>query len=72
VGKLVGCSLRHTNWQDGYYDTQVRTAKQFGYIAYYIEQNPVVKALVDSPEQWDATSASFKDLVADPWPVMYR
>jgi len=26
-----------TAWQDGYYDTHVKTAKQFEYVAYYIE-----------------------------------
>jgi len=47
-------STHDTNWQDGYYDTHAKTVKQFEYIVYYIEQNPVVKGLVDSPEQWDA------------------
>ena len=59
------------SWQDGYYDTHVKTAKQFGYIAYYIEQNPVVKGFVDSPENWAASSANCKDLVTDPWPLLY-
>jgi putative transposase len=61
----------HTNWQDGYYDTHVKTAKQFEYVADYIEQNPVVKGLVDSAEQWDASSASCKDVITDPWPLTY-
>jgi REP element-mobilizing transposase RayT len=60
-----------TSWQDGYYDTHVKTTRQFEYVAYYIEQNPVVKALVDLPEQWDASSASCMDLVTDPWPLIY-
>lgn len=47
------------------------TAWQDGYVAYYIEQNPVVKGLVDSAEQWDASSASCKDIVTDPWPLIY-
>lgn len=59
------------NWQDGYYDTHAKTAKQFEYIAYYIEQNPVVKGLVGLPEQWDASSASCKTAIADPWPLIY-
>jgi REP element-mobilizing transposase RayT len=37
-----------TFWQDGYYDTLVKTATQFGFVTYYIEQNPVVKGLVES------------------------
>ena len=64
-------SAHDTNWQDGYYDTNVKTAKQFEYVAYYIEQNPVVKGLVDSAEQWDASSASCKDVVTDSWPLIY-
>jgi REP element-mobilizing transposase RayT len=60
-----------TSWQDGYYDTHVKTAKQFQYIAYCIEQNPVVKGFVESAEQWDASSASCRQLIIDPWPIMY-
>ncbi len=55
-------STQDTAWQDGYYGTHVKTARQFEYVAYYIEQNPVVKGLVDSAEQWDASSASCKDI----------
>jgi hypothetical protein len=69
--KPVVSSTHDTAWQDGYYDTHVKTAKQFHYVAYYIEQNPVVKGLVESPEQWDASSASCKDVVSDPWPLTY-
>ena len=64
-------STQGTTWQDNYYDTHVKTAKQFEYVACYIEQNPVVKGLADSPEQWDASSANCKDLVTDPWPLIY-
>lgn len=60
-----------TSWQDSYYDTHVKTAKQFEYVAYYIEQNPVVKGLVELPEQWEASSASCKTLLTDPWPLIY-
>jgi hypothetical protein len=57
-----------TCWQDGYYDTRVKTAKQFEFVSRYIEQNPVAKGLVESRQEWDATSAKRKDLVTDPWP----
>jgi putative transposase len=63
--------LHHTSWQDGYYDTRVKTAKQFSYVAAYIEQNPVTKGLVESPEEWGATSARRTDLITDPWPLSY-
>lgn len=57
-----------TRWQDSYYDTRVKTAKQFQFVAYYIEQNPVVKGLVQRPEDWISSSAKRRDLVTDPWP----
>jgi REP element-mobilizing transposase RayT len=59
---------KKTSWQDGYYDTRVKTPKQFEFVTYYIERNPVVKGLVESPDQWDASSATRMDLVTDPWP----
>jgi REP element-mobilizing transposase RayT len=57
-----------TSWQDGYYDTLVKTAKQFEFVTYYIEQNPVVKGFAEKPEQWEASSAKRTDLVTQPWP----
>jgi REP element-mobilizing transposase RayT len=73
VGRKTSALLRarETSWQDGYDDTHIRTAKQFEYVAYYVEQNPVEKGLVDLQDQWDASSASQKDLVTDPWPLIY-
>jgi putative transposase len=65
VNQLQTCG---TSWQDGYHDTLVKTAKQFGYVADYIEQNPVTKGLVEQPEHWDASSAARTDLVTEPWP----
>jgi REP element-mobilizing transposase RayT len=62
---------QHTSWQDGYYDTRVKTAKQFEFVTYYIEQNPVAKGLVKEADQWDASSAKRKDLVTDPWPWLF-
>jgi REP element-mobilizing transposase RayT len=67
-------STQDRTWQDGYCDTHVKTAKQFEYVASYIEENPVVKGLVESPEQWDASSvsASCRAIVTDPWPLLYE
>jgi REP element-mobilizing transposase RayT len=56
------------SWQDGYYDTRVKTAKQFAFITHYIERNPVTRGLVDQPEQWEASSANRTDLITEPWP----
>ena len=38
------------HWQDGYYETRIRSAKQFAYVNDYIVWNPVRKGLVDTPE----------------------
>ena len=64
-------SANGTRWQGSYYDTLVKTAKQFSYVADYIEQNPVAKGLVEQPDQWRASSAHRVDLVTDPWPWFY-
>jgi REP element-mobilizing transposase RayT len=60
-----------TSWQDGYYDTRVKTAKQFSFVANYIKQNPVAKGLVESVEQWNTSSVRNIELVTDPWPWFY-
>jgi REP element-mobilizing transposase RayT len=57
-----------TSWQDGYYDTRVKTSKQFEFVTYYIEQNPVAKGLAEEADEWDASSAKRRDLVTEPWP----
>ena len=57
-----------TPWQDGYHDTRVKTAKQFEFVTFYIEQNPVVKGLVEKAEEWEASSAKRTDLITQPWP----
>jgi REP element-mobilizing transposase RayT len=68
-GKTNALLTSHkTSWQDSYYDTRVKTAKQFQFVSYYIEQNPVVKGLIEKPAEWDASSARRRDLVTDPWP----
>lgn len=57
-----------SSWQDSYYETLIRTSRQFEYVAAYIEQNPVKKEFVVNPEDWVASSAARKDLMTDPWP----
>jgi hypothetical protein len=50
-----------TAWQDGYYETLIKTARQFTYVAIYIEENPVKKSLVTSPPEWAESSANRRD-----------
>jgi putative transposase len=64
--------LHGSTWQDSYYETRVRTARQFRYVAYYIEQNPVKAEMVVRPENWEASSAARRDLVTDPWPWLFE
>ena len=64
----TGLTARDRAWQDGYYETLIRTAKQFGYVGDYIEWNPVRKGLVSRPEEWDATSLRERDIITHPWP----
>src|SRR5438876_1080612 len=61
-----------TSWQGGFYDTRVKTPKQLAFIVNYIEQNPVAKGLIEQPEEWHASSAKRKDLIAEPWPWLLR
>jgi REP element-mobilizing transposase RayT len=64
----TGLAARGCAWQDGYYETLIRTAKQFEYVGDYIEWNPVRKGLAKTPEQWDATSRREQDIITHPWP----
>jgi hypothetical protein len=71
-GKTTALLTNHkTSWQDVYYDTRVKTSKQFEFVTYYIEQNLVVKGLVERPDEWDASSARRTDLVTDQWPWLF-
>ena len=50
IGGRTAELLNHhqTSWQDSYYDTLIKTVKQFEYVAEYIELNPVTKGLVET------------------------
>jgi REP element-mobilizing transposase RayT len=61
-----------SSWQDTYYETRIRTSRQFRYIARYIEQNPVKKEWVEKAEDWDASSAARTEMLTDPWPWLYE
>ena len=39
--------------------------------ALYIEENPVKKGLVSTPEEWEESSLKRKDLITDPWPWVF-
>ncbi len=50
------------------YETLIKTARQFTYVAIYIEENPVKKELVPRADEWDQSSANRKDLITELWP----
>ncbi|MEO5717998.1 MAG: transposase [Chthoniobacterales bacterium] len=60
-----------TAWQDGYYETLSKTARQFTYVAIYIEENPVKEGFVTNASDWTDSSANRRDLVTEPWPWVF-
>jgi putative transposase len=61
----------HTVWQDGYYETLIKIARQFTYVALYIKENPVKKGLASTPEEWEGNSLNRKFLITHPWPWVF-
>jgi REP-associated tyrosine transposase len=67
TGSLKGVSARDANaalmrtgqpfWQDESYEHWVRNQREFHRIRWYIEWNPVMAGLVESPEDWPWSSA---------------
>ena len=47
-------------WQEESFDHWVRDEKEFARIVAYIENNPVKAGLVDKPEKWQWSSATFE------------
>jgi len=58
-------------WQRGYYETRIRSGKQFHFVCSYIEHNPVRAEIAKAPEHWPWSSAhdAFKDIILRPWPT---
>ena len=61
----LGC-----NWQHGFHDTEIRSAKQFQFVCVYVEENPVRAGLVKGPSDWAWSSANpqYQRHLARPWP----
>ena len=51
IAKQTGNDLRTLGcgWQQGFHDTEIRSAKQFQFVCVYVEENPVRAGLVKSP-----------------------
>jgi len=67
----VHLAKNETGWQDGYYETRIKTAQQFTYVAIYIEENPVKKGWVETREDWEHSSTQRSDLITDLWPWVF-
>jgi REP element-mobilizing transposase RayT len=59
-----------TAWQDGYHETRIRSARQFGFACDYIEENPVRAGLVAVRDEWSFSSANpaHRQFLLRPWP----
>jgi len=67
-GKIL--SGQDCEWQDGFYETRIRSARQFQFVCGYIEENPVRAGLVKSLSDWKWSSAhsSFQGSLSRPGP----
>jgi len=70
IDRWINKSVRGCVWQQGFYETRIRSTKQLLYVIDYIENNPVRKELVQEREQWRWSSAyeRFAEYIAKPWP----
>jgi putative transposase len=54
---------KHQVWQEGFHPKEILTEKELWQKINYIHMNPVVKGLVEKPEDWKYSSA--KDFLTD-------
>jgi putative transposase len=47
-------------WQPEYFDRFMRSEQQFEWTVAYVENNPVAAGLVESPEFWPFSSATWR------------
>jgi REP element-mobilizing transposase RayT len=64
----------HCDWQQGFHETWIRSARQFQFVSVYIEENPVRAGLVDSPSEWRWSSANprYRRFLTNPWPWRFE
>jgi REP element-mobilizing transposase RayT len=67
---LLGLKEFGLAWQDNFYETRIRSARQFQYIRGYIEENPVRAGLASSISDWpwSSTNPRFQEILSIPWP----
>jgi REP-associated tyrosine transposase len=80
LGRWLGRSCRDIlsrhgcDWQDGFYETRIRSAKQFRFVCGYVEENPVRAGLVKSLSDWKWSSAHphYRPCLTKPWPWRFE
>ena len=76
VGKQTRRALaqRGCQWQTGFYEARIRSARQFLYVSAYIEENPVRAQLVKSPSDWESSTANpaYRQFLTRPWPWSFE
>lgn len=62
------------HWEKGYYDTRIRSSRQFHFVLNYIENNPVAQGIVPKPSEWPWSSAhpSYRGILTRPWPWAFE
>ena len=62
------------HWEKGYYDTRIRSSRQFRFVLNYIENNPVAQGIVSKPREWPWSSAhpSYRGVLTRPWPWAFE
>ena len=76
IGKKLNPILLHNEvqWQDGYFETRIRSSKQFKYVLAYIENNPVRAGLTANKAEWKWSSAfpDSRKFLRLPWPWKFE
>jgi len=80
IGSWVGKSINsvllsdQTKWQKGFYETRIRSSKQFKYVIDYIENNPVRAGFVHTKADWKWSSAfpAHQSFLHLPWPWVFE
>ena len=59
IGRNTNAELKRHGcvWQEGFYDTFIRTERQFFFVRHYIEANPVRANFVRESHEWEWSSA---------------
>jgi len=72
IGRETRSVLRNAGvgWQNGYYETRIRSTRQFAYVRGYIEGNPERQGLVGDRRDWRWSSAQdeYAGMLTRPWP----